>query len=477
MEANIKNTALNAIKANEQNPREIDKADFERLIDSLLTLPKMMQVRPIAVTGGVIYGGNMRYEALKHIALMEFAEIKDRLENLFTYNELRTQEERNALLDYWRSYLDKPVVPTIDVTGMSEAERTQFIFADNIGYGKWDYDAVANNFDAFPLNEWNLPVWETMEGEDNAVEGAESGEGAEKEEHAKLSDKFIAPPFTILDSRQGYWRERKDMWRNIIQDKGGSRENVNVITFSNGINAGISLFDPVLAECLCTWFTPYKGAKIFDCFAGDTQKGFVFAKKGFEFTGIELRKEQVQVNENVIKKNKFQGIRYICDDGQNVAKHIEKESQDLLFSCPPYYDLEVYSDNPQDASNQATYEDFIKILDNAYTSALGCLKNNRFVVVVVVGDVRNKQGGYYGFPDDVKAIFKRNGLHFYNEALYVEALGTLPQRVGNSMKTRKLGKCHQNVLVFYKGDIKQIKSEFAPIEIDEQELNELIRVE
>lgn len=165
MEANIKNTALNAIKANEQNPREIDKADFERLIDSLLTLPKMMQVRPIAVTGGVIYGGNMRYEALKHIALMEFAEIKDRLENLFTYNELRTQEERNALLDYWRSYLDKPVVPTIDVTGMSEAERTQFIFADNIGYGKWDYDAVANNFDAFPLNEWNLPVWETNEQE------------------------------------------------------------------------------------------------------------------------------------------------------------------------------------------------------------------------------------------------------------------------------------------------------------------------
>ena len=139
----------------------------------------------------------------------------------------------------------------------------------------------------------------------------------------------------------------------------------------------MSLFDPVLAEILCKWFTPYKGAKIFDCFAGDTQKGLVFGTCGYEFKGVELRQEQVDINNEVIADRGLP-ISYVCDDGQNVANHFEHESQDLLFSCPPYFDLEVYSDLPNDASNQGTYEEFIAILDNAFKAAFGCLKENRY---------------------------------------------------------------------------------------------------
>ncbi len=95
--------------------------------------------------------------------------------------------------------------------------------------------------------------------------------------------------------------------------------------------------------------------------------------------------------------------RYICDDGQNVAQHFEPESQDLLFSCPPYFDLEKYSDLPNDASNQGSYEDFIKILENAFTGAVSCLKENRFAAICV-GDVRDKNTGfYYDFCGDIKA--------------------------------------------------------------------------
>ena len=121
---------------------------------------------------------------------------------------------------------------------------------------------------------------------------------------------------------------------------------------------------------------------------------------GHNFTGIELRQEQVDINNRVIEGRDLP-IRYICDDGQNVAAHFSPDSQDMLFSCPPYYDLEVYSDKENDASNQDTYEGFIGILRNAFSKAITCLKENRFAVIVV-GDVRNKKtGGYYNFVDDV----------------------------------------------------------------------------
>jgi DNA modification methylase len=190
-----------------------------------------------------------------------------------------------------------------------------------------------------------------------------------------------------------------------------------------------------------------------------------------ELTGIEIREEQAKLNQERVKE--FEG-KYICDDGQNVLKHIPENSQDLLFSCPPYFDLEVYSDLENDASNQETYEDFILILDNAFSKASKCLKENRFAVITV-GDVRDKNGAYYCFPDDIKKIFRKNGFYFYNELFLVEPSGNGAMRAANQMKNRKVVKTHQNVLVFYKGDISKIKDNFPilqEIENAEFELQE-----
>ena len=136
-----------------------------------------------------------------------------------------------------------------------------------------------------------------------------------------------------------------------------------------------------------------------------------------------------------------------------------------MFSCPPFFDLEVYSDLPNDASNQQSYEDFIKILDNAFTGAISCLKDDRFAAIVV-GDIRRQDGFYYDFITDIKNIFIKNGMGLYNEMVLVEPIGTLPQRVGRYMTNRKIGKCHQNVLVFYKGDTSKIKNNFPKLDID-----------
>jgi DNA modification methylase len=229
----------------------------------------------------------------------------------------------------------------------------------------------------------------------------------------------------------------------------------------SGINNGVSILDPVLAEIANRWFTP-ENANTFDCFAGDTVFGYVSSYLGHNFTGIELRKEQADLNNQRCKGLK---AKYYCDDGRNVCNYLEPNSQDLLFSCPPYFDLEVYSDLENDASNQKDYISFIKILETAFTNAVSCLKENRFAFIVV-GDLRNKNGAYYNFPQMIKDIFLVAGCVLYNELVLVEPLGTLPQRVGRYMGTRKIGKCHQNILVFYKGDIKEIKNNFNKIEIN-----------
>ncbi|MCP4181430.1 MAG: site-specific DNA-methyltransferase [bacterium] len=339
--------------------------------------------------------------------------------------------------------------------------------------------AIADNTTG-ETSEWNFEELTSDEIEAWGIEVLEEENGTTSnsdEASIKLQDKFIIPPFSILDTRQGYWQDRKRYWKQSIGDNGESREESmgifnlnykkekNIKTGFKSVGQSVSILDPVLAEISNLWFGLPK-CKTFDCFAGDSVFGYVSDSVGNTFTGIELRQEQADLNNKRLKGSKS---KYICDDGQNVLKHIKKDSQDLLFSCPPYFDLEVYSDLKNDASNQKEYEDFLKILDNAFTDAIKCLKNNRFAVITV-GDVRNKQGFYYRFVDDIKDIFKKSKIFLWNELILIEQIGTKALMAEKTTHTRKISKVHQNVLVFYKGDPKQIKNIYP--ELDFSELKE-----
>lgn len=494
---------LSQIKVNGANPRIIKDEKFAKLVNSILIFPKMLEIRPIVVDNtNVSLGGNMRYRGLTFIASLSIGEIKERLSGLREF-EKKTTAEQNALFDFWEKWLDSPTSHIIKASDLSEEEQKAFIIKDNVGYGEWDHDMLANEWDAEDLDDWGLDVWQDNDGDDS-----DSGSGNSDSKKGSLTDRFVIPPFSILDTRKGYWQARKKLWRDIIGDMGESRNDTLIkspeikykdiyqktrehreslgIGFqeyldkyvsdevkereaAKVLSAGVSLFDPVLSEIVCRWFAPDKGAKIFDCFAGDTQKGLVFGNCGYEFTGIELRQEQVDINNRVIKDRGLP-IKYICDDGQNVAKHFEPKSQDLFFSCPPYYDLEEYSDLPNDASNQDTYEGFLEILENSFKSALLCLKDDRFAVIVV-GDVRDKKTGlYHNFVDDVKRMFKSHGAALYNELILIETGASTALRASRYMDTRKVAKMHQNVLVFYKGNTKNIAKNFKKVEFSEDDL-------
>lgn len=145
---------------------------------------------------------------------------------------------------------------------------------------------------------------------------------------------------------------------------------------------------------------------------------------------------------------------WVCGDSRNIHKTCADVEADLIFTCPPYADLEVYSDDPDDISTLG-YSEFKQAYFQIIKNACTLLKNDRFACIVV-GDVRDKKGNYYNFVSDTIQAFLEAGLKYYNEAILITQAGSLPIRAARAFTTsRKLGKTHQNVLVFVKGDAKK----------------------
>lgn len=153
--------------------------------------------------------------------------------------------------------------------------------------------------------------------------------------------------------------------------------------------------------------------------------------------------------------------RWLPGDSRNLdAVFTNDDPVDLVFSCPPYADLEVYSDDPLDLSTMA-YPDFRDAYRDIIRQSVARLAGDRFAVFVV-GEARDKRGNYYDFIGDTVQAFRDAGLEYYNEAILVTALASLPIRAPRAFEaTRKLGKTHQNVLVFVKGDPKAAAAEFG----------------
>lgn len=124
---------------------------------------------------------------------------------------------------------------------------------------------------------------------------------------------------------------------------------------------------------------------------------------------------------------------------------------DLVFTCPPYGDLERYSDDERDLSTMPLAE-FQKAYRQVVTHSVSLLADDRFAVFVV-GEYRLPDGTYAGLVPLTVAAFAEAGARLYNECILVTPVGSLPVRVGKQFAaSRKLGKTHQNVLVFCKGD-------------------------
>lgn len=253
---------------------------------------------------------------------------------------------------------------------------------------------------------------------------------------------------------------------------GGSRAIKDLDDTSRKILAaqpqsGTSIFDPVLCELAYRWFSPPAG-RVLDPFAGGSVRGIVAAMLGRRYTGIDLRAEQIAANEDqaaAICKDLMP--EWIAGDSRNMGDLLPAGyAADFVFSCPPYGDLETYSDDPNDLSTME-YPAFVTAYREIITAAVANLAPDRFACFVV-GDFRDKKGFYCGFPSATIAAFEAAGARLYNEAVLVTAVGSLPIRAGRAFESaRKLGKTHQNVLVFCKGDPRRATEACGPVEFGE----------
>lgn len=282
------------------------------------------------------------------------------------------------------------------------------------------------------------------------------------ENYKKLS---YVPPVSVFDTKQGYWQKRKSAWKQIgLQSEVGRDDalignGLKALTDKKGIGlSGTSVFDPVLCEIIYNWYSP-EGGIVFDPFAGGSVRGIVAEALGRHYIGIDLSQRQVDANQ--INADCL-GVcpAWHCDDSKNADDYIPDGSADLVFSCPPYHNLEIYSNHPLDLSNMS-YPDFCNAYEDIIGIACRKLKKDRFAVFVV-GDIRDTKGAYRDFLGLTKRLFMDNGLSLYNESILLEQYGTAPMRAGKQFHAlRKTTKVHQNVLAFYKGDIKEIRQNFS----------------
>jgi hypothetical protein len=542
--------ALSRLKPAPWNPRLIKDARFANLCKSIEADPGFLERRPIlAMADGTIYAGNMRYRAVAHLGWPDVpAEVEDIPEQLAKERALRDnaawgENEDQALAEMLYGLQQEG--SALDLLGFEDDEIARLL------------ESVGANGDTDP---------------------ASMADGGPP--RPSLSDRFLVPPFSVLDARQGYWQERKRAWlalgieselgrgENALglsaecdayrdgsgdysksgavvavggagglvagparqrghAEPGGSRRPAaslgpdgktvrgdgkgrpaDAATLATGdargtpggmvqgmaasFNArpphgptvtqnpdgtrayrptnngdgtasGTSIFDPVLCELAYTWFCPPGGA-VLDPFAGGSVRGIVASKLGRHYTGIDLRPEQIAANaEQAARITPEAPPRWLVGDSLDIAA-LAPGSYDLLFSCPPYADLERYSDDPRDIST-LDYPAFLAAYRAIVAASVGLLAPDRFACFVV-GDVRDKRGLYRGFVPDTIAAFRDAGAALYNEAILVTSVGSLPIRVGKQFESgRKLGKTHQNVLIFIKGDPRKATEACGPVDV------------
>ena len=357
----------------------------------------------------------------------------------------------------------------------------------------FDFAAIVDDFATDTLTDWNFDI------DDLQIANIEEDIKAPK---GNLKERFIIPPFSILDSKTGDWQKRKKAWLDlgIVSEEGRAEEitysrssqspavyearnKIRTITGADPswdevfeyckkhnipVMNGTSIFDPVLCELSYRWFN-VDGGVIIDPFAGGSVRGIVASKLGYPYYGVDLRNEQVKANyENaatvLIDFPEDKIPTWKCGDSLNIDEHLKGVQADMIFSCPPYADLEVYSDDPNDLSTME-YTKFKDIYSNIIRKSCELLKHNRFAIFVV-GEVRGKDGIYYNFVQDTINAFQSAGLQYYNEMILVSQVGRLAIRVSNQFNnSRKVGKMHQNVLVFYKGDTKTIKNHYPALDL------------
>jgi hypothetical protein len=173
---NFRTVKLSEIKTNPNNPRLIKDDKFHKLVKSIQEFPKMLEIRPIVVNSDmIVLGGNMRLKACKEAGLKE--------------------------------------IPIIFADDLTEDQQREFILKDNIGYGEWNWEMIANEWDSEQLEEWGLDVPDFAPDvdysilDDDDVEGqlTDMTNGVKKAIQIEFEAEHYEEAYNLVK----FWRERE----------------------------------------------------------------------------------------------------------------------------------------------------------------------------------------------------------------------------------------------------------------------------
>lgn len=146
---------LSAIKVNPKNPRLIKDAKADKLLQSLLSFPQMLSLRPIVVdASNIALGGNMRLSTIKRIVDL-------------TPDEFNAWISKSGVAEdaavLWQQVRETKKIPdkwVLKAADLTEDQQREFTIKDNVSGGEWDWDILANEWDAADLGDWGLEVWQ-----------------------------------------------------------------------------------------------------------------------------------------------------------------------------------------------------------------------------------------------------------------------------------------------------------------------------
>ena len=284
-------------------------------------------------------------------------------------------------------------------------------------------------------------VWDTVKGDWLRLK---------REWNAKIEAAGAAKsiPNPLFASREGCWQ--------------GENGFANVVT-GHSHNGNASVLDPVACEVILRFFMPTAGRRTYNPFGGGVQFGFIAGSYGYEYVASEIRANQCDAN------------NAICADLPGPATWVKSDSStyapegmfDLVFTCPPYYKVETYLDYdgqspPGEINSLSTYEEFRDVLFSGYRVAIDHLNDNCFFVVMT-GDSRNKNGGYYCSEAETELFLKGLGLAVYNKIVYLECEFTRLAHAKKTLNRRKFPKREQKIIVAYKGNPDTIADLYPPV--------------
>lgn len=237
-------------------------------------------------------------------------------------------------------------------------------------------------------------------------------------------------------------------WKRLMGEDGhtGTRAESFRGDHDSVYTATHSVFPAPLVEWLLLRYAP-PGCKVLDAFTGGPPRSVVSAMMGYDYTGFDIRQEQIDENLHTLGRLGLEA-NFILGDGQYM-EGLDEASFDVGLTCPPYHDLEVYSTLHNDLSNMPSYAAFRAGMCACASAYFAMLKPSAFMLLAV-GPFRDGKGELIDFPGHMVADFREAGFIYHQQIVTSKNFGSAAKRAGNAWRGLKLVPCHEFVLVFRK---------------------------